>query len=293
MVQVVLPEYTQLSAAGVIPGGQQTRDTMTTAGLRNAARAIARDSTLADAYNAQGYGFIARWDWDRSEASFRRALGLEPLNPEAHHWHADLLYARGDIDDALKEQRRAQQLDPTSAIVVAEIANELYDKHLYAEAVATGHRASAMDPLLGFSYLNYAPAFILMGYPDSALKALATAQRLDDDGQDQQGAGMRGALRVAALAHLGRNDEARRQVAAVEAMVKRGGSAYTAALARMGIGDLEGAMRWLTRSIDAREQAPASWGVNCDPMFDPLKSDPRFGVLMARMKVHVCPPGPG
>jgi serine/threonine protein kinase len=43
--------------------------------------------------------------------------------------------------------------------------------------------------------------------------------------------------------------------------------------------------------FDAREEAPASWGVNCDPMFDPLKSDPRFGVLMARMNVHVCPPG--
>ncbi|HSU95603.1 MAG TPA: protein kinase, partial [Gemmatimonadaceae bacterium] len=291
MVQVVLPEYTQLSASSATNDGQQTRDTMITAGLRNATRAIARDSTLADAYIARGYGLIARWDWNGSEASFRRALALEPLNPEAHHWHADLLYTRGDIDGALNEQRRAQQLDPTSAIVVAEIANELYDKHLYAEAIATGHRASAMDPLLGFSYLNYAPAFIRMGYPDSAMDALAAAQRLDGGGQDLQGAGMRAAIRAAALTRLNRNDEARQQVAIVEAMVKSGGSAYTAALARMGIGDREGALRWLTRSIDAREEAPASWGVSCEPMFDPLKSDPRFGVLMARMNVHVCPPG--
>jgi eukaryotic-like serine/threonine-protein kinase len=293
MVQVVLPEYTQLSAVSATTDGQQTRDTMITAGLRNAARAIARDSTLADAYVAQGYGLIARWDWDGSETSFRRALALEPLNPEAHHWHADLLYARGDIDGALNEQRRAQQLDPTAAIVVAEVANELYDKHLYAEAIATGHRSSAMDPLLGFSYLNYAPAFIFMGYPDSAMDALATAQRLDGGGQDQQGVAMRAAIRAAALTRLKRNDEARQQVAIVEAMVKSGGSAYTAALARMGIGDREGALRWLTRSIDAREEAPASWGVSCDPMFDPLKSDPRFGMLMARMKVHVCPPEQG
>lgn len=292
MVQVVLPEYTQLSAVSTTAGGPQTRDTMISAGLRNAARAIAHDSTLADAYIAQGYGLIARWDWDGSETSFRRALALEPLNPEAHHWHADLLYARGDIPGALDEQRRAQQLDPTSAIVVAEIANDLYDEHRYAEAIATGHRASAMDPLLGFSYLNYAPAFIRMGYSDSALDALDSAQRLDSDGQDLEGGTMRAALRAAALTRLNRNDEARQQVAMVEAMVTRGGSAYTAALAHMGIGDREGALRWLTRSIDAREQAPASWGVNCDPMFDPLKSDPRFAVLMARMNVHVCPAGP-
>jgi serine/threonine-protein kinase len=292
MVQVVLPEYTQLSAVSATTGGQQTGDTMITAGLRNAARAIARDSTLADAYIAQGYGLIARWDWDQSEASFRRALALEPLSPEAHHWHADLLYARGDIPGTLNEQRRAEQLDPTSAIVVAEIANDLYDEHQYADAVATGRRAAAMDPLSDFAYINYAPAFILMGYPDSALKALATAQRLDSGGRDRAGAAQRAALSVAALARLGRNDEARRQLAITEAMVTRGGSAYAAALARMGIGDHEAALRWLTRSIDAREQAPASWGVSCDPMFDPLKSDPRFGVLMARMNVHVCPPGP-
>jgi len=292
MVQVVLPEYTQLSAVSAATGGQQTGDTMITAGLRNAARAIARDSTLADAYIAQGYGLIARWDWDQSEASFRRALALEPLSPEAHHWHADLLYARGDIPGTLNEQRRAEQLDPTSAIVVAEIANDLYDEHQYADAVATGRRAAAMDPLSDFAYINYAPAFILMGYPDSALKTLATAQRLDSAGRDRAGAAQRAALSVAALARLGRNDEARRQLAIAEAMVTSGGSAYAAALARMGIGDHEAALRWLTRSIDAREQAPASWGVSCDPMFDPLKSDPRFGVLMARMNVHVCPPGP-
>ncbi len=63
MVQVVLPEYAAPSSTGAMHDAQPVRDTMTTAGLRNAARAIALDSTLADAYIAQGYGLISQWDW--------------------------------------------------------------------------------------------------------------------------------------------------------------------------------------------------------------------------------------
>ena len=285
MVQVVLPEY---AAPTVARGGsEQMGDTMTTAGLRNAARAIALDSMLADAYIAQGYGLISRWDWARSDASFRRALALEPTNPEAHHWYADLRYARGDIPATLNEQRRAQQLDPTSAIIVAEIANDLYDEHRYKESVAMGRRSTEMDSTLGIAYLNYVAPFILMGYPDSALAILATARRLGGAGEGDLPQAR--ALRAAALARTGRTADADREVALVEADVTRGGSAYAAAVARIGIGDREGALRWLTRAVDAREREMAMFGVSCDPMFGPLKSDARFTALMQRMNVHVCP----
>jgi serine/threonine-protein kinase len=283
MVQVVLPEYASVSDLKV--AGPQTQDTTTSAGLRNAARAIALDSTLADAYIAQGYGLIAQWKWDLSEASFSRALALEPASPEAHHWHADLLYARGDIPGTLNEQRRAQQLDPTSAIVVAEIANDLYSERRYADAIAMGNRAIAMDPTLGFAYLNDAPALILTGLPDSALAVLANGQRLNGGGELPQAH----ALRAVAFGRVGRTEEARREVAIAESEVGRGGSAYAAALAHTGIGDREGALRWLARSVDAREREAVMNGVSCDPMFDSLKSDPRFTALMQRMNVHVCP----
>jgi len=30
----------------------------------------------------------------------------------------------------------------------------------------------------------------------------------------------------------------------------------------------------------------------CDPLFDPLKSEPRFGQLLNRAGMFVCPPAP-
>lgn len=248
-------------------------------------RAIQLDSTLADAYIAQGYGRIAQWDWARSEASFRRALMLEPLNPDAHHWYADLLFARGDLTGALNEQQRAEQLDPTSAIVVAEIANVLYSEHRYAEAIVTGRRATEMDPALTATYLNYAAAFLMTERPDSALALVTNGLRAGGQGQILQAY----ALRAAAYAAVGRSHEAQQDVARIEAAVGHGDAAYTAALARIGIGDREGALRWLTRSIEARESEDATNAVSCDPMFDQLKRDARFMMLMRRMDVHVCP----
>ncbi len=142
-----------------------------------------------------------------------------------------------------------------------------------------------MDPTLDVAYLNYVQPFILMGYPDSALALLDSARRVDGGVELPQARG----LRAAALAGAGRTDEARREVALVEAAAARGGSAHTAAVARIGAGDREGALQWLTRSIDAREPEDATHGVSCDPMFDVLKSDPRFIALMQRMNVHMCP----
>ena len=286
MVQVVLPEYAQASTGPRGADGRPARDTVLGAGLRSAARAIALDSTIADAHLALGYGLISRWDWDASETSFRRALALEPSNPDAHHWHGDLLFARGALPAGLDELRRALELEPTSAIVVSEMSDNLYLQRRFAESIAAGHRATQMDSLLAFAYFNYSQPFLFLGQPDSALAVLAKADRLVGEGQLL----LVDAVRAAALAAAGRRDEARRQVAIVEAAAERGGVPfYAAAIANAGVGDREAGLRWLTRSVDAHEAAPAMYGVVCDPMFDVLKDDARFDGLMRRMGIQACP----
>jgi len=45
----------------------------------------------------------------------------------------------------------------------------------------------------------------------------------------------------------------------------------------------------LQRAIAAKEPVFLTVWVNCDPMFDPLKADPRFGALMKQVGVTVCP----
>ena len=55
-----------------------------------AAKALALDSTLAEAHTALAYGtMIYDWDWPRAEASFRLAIAADSTYPTAHQWYGD------------------------------------------------------------------------------------------------------------------------------------------------------------------------------------------------------------
>src|SRR4029077_2874724 len=50
----------------------------------------------------------------------------------------------------------------------------------------------------------------------------------------------------------------------------------------IGLGDRDRAFEWLTKSVDQHE---ISLSLKTDPMFDPLRADPRFAGLLRRMKL--------
>jgi hypothetical protein len=58
-------------------------------------------------------------------------------------------------------------------------------------------------------------------------------------------------------------------------------SPVTVALAYTGLGDKDGAFRWLERAADLRD--PGVLVLRVEPLFDPLRSDPRFTRLLTRV----------
>jgi Tfp pilus assembly protein PilF len=61
---------------------------------QSAARALALDSTLADAHLAMANALKMKWRWAESERHFRAALALAPDDAPAHHWHGVYLNSR-------------------------------------------------------------------------------------------------------------------------------------------------------------------------------------------------------
>mgnify|MGYP003694447735 CR=1 FL=1 len=55
--------------------------------------------------------------WQEAEASFERALELNANYATAHHWFSSLLAALGRHDEAIREIRRAEAIDPFSPII--------------------------------------------------------------------------------------------------------------------------------------------------------------------------------
>lgn len=83
-------------------------------GYALARRAVAVDSNSSEAHASMAGVYIDAHDWPRAEAEFQRAIRLEPGNALAHHWYAMLLRIEERKEEALREIRRASELDPLS-----------------------------------------------------------------------------------------------------------------------------------------------------------------------------------
>jgi hypothetical protein len=129
-------------------------------------------------------------------------------------------------------------------------------------------------------------AFVLAfaGHPDSALAEFKTAFQSDSTQFNGR------ANLVFGYALVGRWDDAARERALVMRDSSGGSPGYRRLLADVAFGDYAAAMTELERGVARREQLLGVYSIPCDPVFDPLKSNPRFEPLMRRIGARTCPP---
>src|ERR1700733_1471251 len=92
----------------------------------SAIRALELDNALGEAHNSLAF-CLDGFDWDIKSAGmeFQRAIALNPGYATAHHWYAWHLSLLGNYDEAIAEMRKAQDLDPLSLIINADLAELL------------------------------------------------------------------------------------------------------------------------------------------------------------------------
>ncbi len=144
---------------------------------RSAARALALDSTLADAHLAMAYALKMKWRWPESERHFRAALSLAPDDAPAHHWYGVYLYAIGRPEESAKELQRARELDPFGSTIGTDGAIALYAARRFGEARAEIQRAYALDSTKSDTHLILGLIQLAMGHADSALHSFENARR--------------------------------------------------------------------------------------------------------------------
>ncbi len=112
-----------------------------------ALRALEIDDALAEAHASLAQArFLFDWDWTGAERDYLRALELKPSYATAHHWYGMFLAARGRTDEALQEMRRAEELDPLSLIIRANIGTIHYFARHYDAAIAQERKVLQADP---------------------------------------------------------------------------------------------------------------------------------------------------
>jgi TolB-like protein/Tfp pilus assembly protein PilF len=114
------------SAYVVLPG--YTREEGDEDRLLPMAEAAARQALSIDPKIGEAHAVIAQVNSGRgnlldAESGFFFAISLEPNEPTPHHWYSILLGRVGRLQLALEQARRAQELDPSSPIIAANLAN--------------------------------------------------------------------------------------------------------------------------------------------------------------------------
>jgi TolB-like protein/DNA-binding winged helix-turn-helix (wHTH) protein/Tfp pilus assembly protein PilF len=240
-----------------------------------AMKALELDPDLAQAHLA-----LARakhhfdWDWAGAEVEYKRTIQLEPNYFIAHSAYAWLLTDVGRFDEALNELRRARDLDPASIVVATNLGRTLYHARRYDEAIVELQRAIAMDPNRRFSHTFLRMAYESKGMCPEALNEVRIIQALMG-GADDAGS-------AHAYAICGRAEDARKALAVPIPKTELVEDWVWIASAYAALGEKERAFQWLDRAFEHRDFFLTELKTN--PYFDPLRSDPRFGQMLQRMK---------
>jgi tetratricopeptide (TPR) repeat protein len=108
-------------------------------------KALELDETLGEAHTALAEVEVDAWNWRAAELGFNRAIELSPNYPTARHWHAELLSRLGRHDEAVREIKRAQELDPLSIPINAMVGHVLMMARRYDEAIDQFKKTLELD----------------------------------------------------------------------------------------------------------------------------------------------------
>src|ERR1700722_13128587 len=239
-----------------------------------ALRALQLDDNLPEAHAA--LALIVQnhdYDWRTAEKEFKRAIQLNPNYATGHHWYAEHLAWRGRFDEAFNESERARQLDPLSLIIAADNAAILYYSRQYDGAIAQFNAVHQLDP----DFPRAGAVFEVYVQKGMFVEAEAYLEKYcSDDGPWCV------SNRAYTYGRAGRPAQAKKEREKLLASNRREPvDPIVIVPAYLGTGDNDQAIAWLEKAFAQRSNGLT--GLKVDPMYDPLRGDPRFQNLLRRV----------
>jgi tetratricopeptide (TPR) repeat protein len=179
------------------------------------------------------------------------------------------------FEEAFPEMQRARQLDPLSMIIQSDNGVFLYFSRQYDSAIAQFHAVLEMEP--NFPRANIiAFAYVQEGRFADALADLESWHRVGND------MFWFWSLQAYVYGRASQPVPARRALANLYQLHRRHPIDPFAFVAPyIGLSDKDQAFAWLDKSVTAH--SPGLTALKVDPIYDSLRSDPRFQELLRRV----------
>jgi TolB-like protein/Tfp pilus assembly protein PilF len=243
----------------------------------NALRAIQLDPALPASYLALA-AVQAYHDWDlpSAEATLRQAIAAAPQDGTARGRLAFVLAARGRLPEAIAEAQTARDREPMVPERHGVLGMVRYYARDWPAALKDMERALVLNPQFAVAHLGKGLVLGASGVPDEAVASIQRALSIAENPGWLAALGVtcaRAAMTTCVSGALQRLRELERQ----GAFVSIDQYAYIAGYRR----EFDEAFRLLDEAVD-RRMTNVLW-LAVDPRADPLRGDPRFDRLVARM----------
>jgi serine/threonine protein kinase/tetratricopeptide (TPR) repeat protein len=237
------------------------------------------DSSLAEPHVTLGWVALqSLHDRNESLKHYRRAIELRPDLAIAHHGLAVYWNVRRRYSDALQEIRKAVELDPLTQLFQAHVAWILHSSGDDEQALRVLQSALELYP--GDYYLLRILLYVCSTgkRPELAAEARPIVGRHTKNKQVASG------LEGFACAAAGEFDQARKILEELLAQPKiEAGIGYYVGLIYCLLGEKEHAVRWFEKAYEEKLGLLVILGG--EPIFDPLRSEPRFQALLRKLDV--------
>src|SRR5258705_1161255 len=242
-----------------------------------ARKALEIDESIAEAHSALGFQlFYYEWNVPESNKEFQRAFELNPNYATAYQWYGIWnLASTGRFDEAIAELKRAQELDRLSLIINTNLGESYIYARQYDKAIEQLRKTLELDQRFYRAHWTLGVAYELKASFPEAIAEYHKAQSLDDDPREF-------AMLGHAYAISSKSDEALKALDQLKELAKRRYvSPINFVFIYVGLGEKDEAFQWLQNGYYERD--PQMTRLKVNPLFDPLRSEPRFTELMRRV----------
>jgi tetratricopeptide (TPR) repeat protein len=244
-------------------------------------KAFNLNPNLARAYVIRGnlaWTLANGFPHERAIKDFRRALELDPHSAIAHRILGALLVHLGLFDQALDEFQSALKLEPNDLGARPRMARVYWFQQKYESALAEFQKASQPN-------FDWEMALTLwhLGRKDEAFSLVENRMQEDPGGRAHYDLD---AAYAVLLADAGRRREAEKHIGlAVQAGQGRSHfhhAAFSVACAYALMGEKKSALEWLEKT--AEEGMPCYPLFNTEPALNSLRNDPEFRAWLEKIK---------